>query len=33
LNPTALRAKLYLTANRAAFNQLENLKVSFAMKF
>jgi len=33
LNPTALRTKLYLTANRAAFNQLENLKVSFAMKF
>ena len=24
LNPTALRAKLYLTANRAAFNQIKN---------
>lgn len=33
LNLTALRTKLYLTANRAAFNQLENLKISFAMKF
>ncbi|OIO17361.1 MAG: IS701 family transposase [Ignavibacteria bacterium CG_4_8_14_3_um_filter_37_9] len=33
INPTALRTKLYLTANRAAFNQLENLKISIAMKF
>jgi hypothetical protein len=33
LNQSALRTKLYLTANRAAFDQLENLKVSFAMKF
>jgi len=33
LNPTALRTKLYLSANRAAFDQLELLKVSFAMKF
>ena len=33
LNSTALRAKLYLAANRAAFVELENLKVCFAMKF
>lgn len=33
LNPTALRTKLYVAANRAALDQLENLKVSFAMKF
>lgn len=33
LNPTVFRTKLSLIANRAAFNQLENLKISFAMKF
>lgn len=33
LNPTALRTKLYLTANRAAFDELEYLKTCFAMKF
>lgn len=33
LNPTALRTKLYVSANRAAFNELENLKACFAMKF
>jgi len=33
LNPTALRTKLYLSANRAAFDELENLKACFAMKF
>jgi DDE superfamily endonuclease len=33
LNPTALRSKIYLSANRAAFNELENMKACFAMKF
>ena len=33
LNPTALRSKLYLSAQRAAINELENMKVCFAMKF
>jgi hypothetical protein len=33
LNPTALRTKLYISANRAAFNELENLKLCFDMKF
>ncbi len=33
INQTALRTKIYLSANRAAFNELENLKSSFAMKF
>jgi hypothetical protein len=33
LNPTALRTKFYVSANRAAFNELENLKACFAMKF
>jgi len=33
LNPTALRTKFYISANRAAFDELENLKACFAMKF
>lgn len=33
LNSTALRTKLYITANRAAFSELENMKACFAMKF
>ena len=33
LNPTALRTKFYISANHAAFNELENLKTCFAMKF
>jgi len=33
LNPTALRTKLYISANRAAFNELEHMKTCFAMKF
>jgi len=33
LNPTALRSKIYISANRAAFNELENMKACFAMKF
>jgi hypothetical protein len=33
LNPTALRSKIYLSANRAAFNELESIKACFAMKF
>jgi len=33
LNPTALRTKLYISANRAAFDELENMKACFAMKF
>ena len=33
LNPTALRTKLYISANRAAYNKLENMKTCFAMNF
>ncbi len=33
LNPTALRTKLYISANRAAFDELKRMKTSFAMKF
>jgi len=33
INQTALRSKIYISANRAAFNELENLKTCFAMKF
>lgn len=33
LNPTALRSKLYISANRAALDELENMKACFAMKF
>jgi hypothetical protein len=33
VNQTALRSKIYLSANRAALNELENMKVCFAMKF
>lgn len=33
LNSTALRTKLYITANRAAFSELENMKACFDMKF
>jgi len=32
-NLTALRSKMYISANRAAFNELENMKLSFEMKF
>lgn len=33
VNQTALRTKIYISANRAAFNELENLKACFEMKF
>lgn len=33
LNPTALRTKLYISANRAALDELENMKACFDMKF
>lgn len=33
INQTALRSKIYISANRAALNELENMKVCFAMKF
>jgi hypothetical protein len=33
LNQTALRTKIYITANRAAYSQLENMKTCFAMQF
>ena len=33
VNQTALRSKIYISANRAAFSELENLKACFAMKF
>jgi hypothetical protein len=33
VNSTALRTKLYITANRAAFIELENMKACFNMKF
>jgi len=32
INQTALRTKLYISATRAAFNELENLKACYAMK-
>jgi DDE superfamily endonuclease len=33
VNQTSLRSKIYISANRAAFDELENLKACFAMKF
>ncbi|MHB1685754.1 MAG: IS701 family transposase, partial [Ignavibacteriaceae bacterium] len=33
VNQSALRSKIYISANRAAFNELENMKACFAMKF
>ena len=33
LNPTSLKTKLYILANRAAFNELKNMKACFDMKF
>jgi hypothetical protein len=33
LNLAALRSKIYHSANRAALNELENMKTCFAMKF
>ena len=33
LNQTSLRTKIYISANRAAFEELENLKACFDMKF
>ena len=33
LNPTALRTKLYISASRAAFDELKQMKTCFAMKF
>ena len=33
INQTALRTKIYISANRAAFEELENMKACFAMKF
>lgn len=33
LNQSALRSKIYISANRAAFQELENMKACFAMKF
>ncbi|GBD90061.1 transposase DDE domain protein [bacterium BMS3Abin04] len=33
LNPTFLKTKLYISANRAAFNELTNLKACFKMNF
>ena len=33
VNQSALRSKIYILANRAAFNELENMKASFAMIF
>jgi hypothetical protein len=32
-NQTAFRSKLYISANRTALNELENMKTCFAMKF
>lgn len=32
-NPTALRTKLYIAANRAALDELENMETCFAMNF
>ena len=33
VNQTALRSKIYISANRAAFEELENMKACFAVKF
>jgi hypothetical protein len=33
LNQTALRSKIYISANRTALNELENMKACFAMNF
>jgi hypothetical protein len=33
INQSALRSKIYISANRAAFRELENMKACFAMKF
>ncbi|MCL5031491.1 MAG: transposase [Bacteroidetes bacterium] len=33
VNQSALRSKIYISANRAAFNELKNMKACFAMKF
>jgi hypothetical protein len=33
VNQASLRSKIYISANRAAFEKLENLKTCFAMKF
>jgi len=33
VNQTSLRSKIYISANRAAFDELKNLKACFAMKF
>ena len=33
MNQTSLKTKLYISANRAAFNELNNLKACFDMKF
>jgi len=33
VNQASLRSKIYMSANRAAFDELENLKACFAMKF
>lgn len=33
VNQTALRSKIYISANRAALSELENLRACFAMKF
>lgn len=33
VNQTALRSKIYISANRAAYEELENMRACFAMKF
>lgn len=33
INQTALRSKIYISANRAAFEELENMRACFAMNF
>ena len=33
VNQASLRSKIYITANRAAFEELKNMKTCFAMKF
>ena len=33
VNQSALRSKIYISANRAAFEELENMKACFAVKF
>jgi len=33
INQSALRSKIYISANRAAFQELENMKACYAMKF